>query len=138
MIDPHLFTVSATLRAGGDLAELEAALDAELERLLTSNPVTEEELAKGVKRAKAAFAFGSESVTSQGSWLGLSEITGGSYLWFQNYLANLEKVTTDDVARVAANRLDRRRRTIGRYVPSTSEPMDRGNKTKNSLIHESA
>jgi zinc protease len=126
MIDPPLFTVSATLRARGDLAELETALDAELERLLTSDPVTEEELVKAIKRAKAAFAFGSESVTSQGSWLGLSEITGGSYLWFQNYLANLEKVTTDDVARVAANRLDRRRRTIGRYVPSTSKPKDRG------------
>lgn len=138
MIDPPLFTVSATLRAGGDLAELETALDAELERLLTSDPVTEEESAKAIKRAKAAFAFGSESVTSQGSWLGLSEITAGSYAWFQDYLANLQQVTTDDVARVAANRLDRRRRTIGRYVPSTSVPKDRANRTKHALIHESA
>ncbi|MCK4831334.1 MAG: insulinase family protein, partial [Anaerolineales bacterium] len=126
MIDPSLFTVSATLRAGGDLAELETALDAELERLLTSDPVTEEEWGKAIKRAKAAFAFGSESVTSQGSWLGFSEITAGSYVWFQDYLSNLQKVTTDDVARVAANCLDRRRRTIGRYVPSTSKPKDRG------------
>ncbi len=138
MIDPPLFTMSATLRAGGDLAELETALDAELERLLTSAPVTEEELIKAIKRAKAAFAFGSESVTSQGSWLGLSEITAGSHVWFQNYLANLQKVTTEDVARVAANCLDRRRRTIGRYVPSTSEPMNRGNGTKSALMHESA
>ena len=50
-----------------------------------------------IKRAKAAFAFSSESVTSQGSWLGFSEIMAGSHTWFQDYLDKLQQVTVEDV-----------------------------------------
>jgi len=116
MLDPTLYTISATLRANRTLAELEAALDAEIERLLVNRPVTEEELAKAIKRAQAAFAYSSESVTNQGFWLGFSELAANSYTWFQEYLDNLHKVTVEDVARVAEKYLDRRRRTVGRYV----------------------
>jgi zinc protease len=121
MIDPSLYTVSATVRAGRELAEVEAALDAEIDGLLTGRPVTEAELVKAIKRAKAAFAFSSESVTNQGFWLGLSELTAGSYRWFQDYLTSLQGVTVEDVAEVAARYFDRRRRTVGWYVPQASE-----------------
>ena len=120
-VDPILFIVSATMRAGRTADELEAALDAELEQLLTNRPVTEAELAKAIKRAKAALAYSSESVTNQGFWLGFSELTAGSYTWFQNYLGNVQHVSTDDVARVAANCFDRRRRVIGWYTPRGDE-----------------
>ncbi len=121
MIDPTLYTITATVRAGRTLDEVEAALDAEVDRLLTSAPVTEAELAKAVKRAKASFAYSSESVTNQGFWLGFSELTAGSYTWFDSYLDNLQQVTVDDVNRVAAQYFDRRRRTVGRYVPQTQQ-----------------
>jgi zinc protease len=119
-IDPSLGTVRATLRAGRTLVEVEEALDSELECLLTDRPVTEAELAQAIKRAKAAFAYSSESVTNQGFWLGFSELVAGSYDWFQSYLENLIGVTVDDVARVAERYLARRGRTVGWYVPQGS------------------
>jgi zinc protease len=117
MIDPTLYTISATVRAGRTLAEVEAALDAEIDALFSERPVTEEELEKAIKRSKAAFAFSSESVTNQGFWLGFSELTAGSYGWFEEYIPNLERVSLDDVMRVAASTLSRRQRTMGWYLP---------------------
>jgi len=116
-LDPSLYTISATVRAGRTLAEVESALDAEIEQLVTGRPVTEAELVKAVKRAKAAFAFSSESVTNQGFWLGLGELAAGSYRWFQDYVTCLQGVTVDDMAEAAARYFDRRRRTVGWYVP---------------------
>jgi zinc protease len=79
--------------------------------------VTEDELEKAIKRSKAAFAFSSESVTNQGFWLGFSELTAGSYAWFEDYIGNLERVSLDDVMRVAGGTLSRRQRTMGWYLP---------------------
>jgi zinc protease len=121
MIDPTLSTISATVRAGRTLAEVEAALDAEIGALFTERPVTEDELNKAIKRSKAAFAFSSESVTNQGFWLGFSELAAGSYRWFQNYIQNLEQVRLDDVMRVAATYLSRRQRTMGWYRPEDED-----------------
>ena len=117
MVDPTLYNLNVTLRAGRSLEEVEAALDAELQRLLTSDPVTETELAQAIKRAKASFAYSSESVTNQGFWLGYSEVVAGAYGWFENYIENLQQVTVADVARVARQYLDPRQRTVGSYVP---------------------
>jgi zinc protease len=120
-LDPTLYTVSATVRNGRTAAELEAVLDEEVDQLLTNRPVTEAELAKAIKRAKAAFAYSSESVTNQGLWLGFSELMADSYTWLQSYLANLQMVTLDEIAQVAAKYLNRRRRTVGWYLPQESE-----------------
>jgi zinc protease len=117
MVDPTLYSITATVRSGRTLAEVEAALDAEIDALFDGRPVTEQELEKAIKRSKAAFAFNSESVTNQGFWLGFSELTTGSYRWFQDYIENLEQVTLEDVRRVAGGLFDRRKRTIGWYVP---------------------
>ncbi|MBN1317157.1 MAG: insulinase family protein [Anaerolineales bacterium] len=126
MVDPTLYSINITLRSIArnknasveqELAKLETALDAELEQIITTNPVTEIELEQAIKRAKASFAFGSESVTNLGFWLGFSELTAGSFEWFERYMDNLARVTLDDVVRVADLYLNRRRRTMGWYVP---------------------
>lgn len=118
-IDPFLYEIRATVRSGGSLQELEAAVDAELERLLTSKPVTLAELVTATKRAKAAFAYSSESVTNQGYWLGTSELAAGSHRWFHEYLDRLGRVTVDDVALAGSKWLNRQRRTVGWYVPES-------------------
>lgn len=116
-IDPALYSINAAARAGQTLEELESALDSEVERLLVNHPVTQDELDQAVKRAKAAFAYNSESVTNQGFWLGFSQLVTGSYSWFEEYLDRLQQVTVQDVARVADKYLDCRRRTVGWYLP---------------------
>jgi len=115
-VDPFVYSLSAVVRAGVALAEVEETLDAELARLL-SEPVTQEELTKAIKQAKAQFAYSSESVTAQALWMGFSEVFA-DYTWFENYLANLSAVTVEDVQRVAQMYLCRSNRTVGWYVPN--------------------
>jgi len=114
-VDPFLYGISATVRTGRTPAEVEAALDAELARAV-AEPVTEQEVAKSIKQAKAQFAYGSESVTNQGHWYGFSEIFA-DYTWFEVYLDRLAAVTVDDVQRVAKTYLTQSNRTVGWYVP---------------------
>jgi zinc protease len=114
-IDPFLYGISATVRTGHTPAEVEAALDAELARAV-AEPVTEQEVAKAIKQAKAQFAYGSESVTNQGFWYGFSEVFA-DYTWFESYLDRLAAVTVDDVQRAAQKYLGKSNRTVGWYVP---------------------
>ncbi len=116
-VDPFLYILSATVRNGQTPEAVEAALDEQVERARGAL-VTEEELAKAVKQARAMFAFGAESVSSQGFWLGYTEIFD-TYRWFENYLDRLAAVTTADVQRVAQKYLAPTNRTVGYYVPET-------------------
>jgi len=113
-IDPFIYLLASTVRAGHTPAEVEAALNAELARIM-NEPVNEEELAKALRQAKAQFVYGSESVTNQGYWYGWSEIFA-DYTWFETYLDRLAVVTVDDVQRVAKDYLGRNNRTVGYYI----------------------
>ncbi len=117
-VAPFIYDISAVVRAGHTLAELEEALVTELARVI-AEPVTQEELDKAIKQAKAQFSYSSESVTGQALWMGFSEIFA-DYDWFENYLANLSAVTVEDVQRVAQQYLTKSSRTVGWYVPNNA------------------
>jgi zinc protease len=123
-VDPYLYSLFCTVRQGQTVEAVEAALTAEVERM-RAEPVSEEELAKAIKQARALFAFGAESVTNQGYWLGHTELFD-SYQWFDTYLERLAAVTVADVQRVAQQYLARTNRTVGVFVPS-SEPNNHAN-----------
>jgi zinc protease len=114
-IDPHVFSFVATVRAGRAPQEVEDALWLEVERI-KNEPVTEEELTRAIKQAKAQFAYSSESVTSQGYWLGFASIVA-DHTWLETYLDRLAGVTAEDVQRVAQTYLVETNRTVGWYVP---------------------
>ncbi|NDJ35843.1 MAG: insulinase family protein [Chloroflexi bacterium] len=115
-IDPYLYTFSTTVRSGRTPAEVEAALLAELDRAAAGD-ISEREFEKARKQTKALFAYDSESVSSQGFWLGYAETLVGDYTWFETFLDKLMAVTLDDVRRVAAEILHPNNRTIGWFVP---------------------
>ena len=96
-------------------AEVEEALQVELTRL-ADEPVTQEELTKAIKQAKAQFAYSSETVTGQALWMGYSEIFA-DYGWFESYVDNLSAVTVEDVQRAAQTYLNPSNRAVGWYVP---------------------
>jgi len=121
-IDPFLYTISATVRAGRTLEEVEAALDAEIDHLL-AGPISQEELNTALKQASAQFAYSSESVTNQGFWLGLSAVVAEAG-WSDSFVDRLASVTLSDVQRVAQEVLVRRNRTVGRYVPLGLNAVD--------------
>lgn len=115
-IDPYVYTITATVRDGRTCQEVEEAATTEIERV-ASGDISAEEFEKARKQAKALFAYDSESVSSQGFWLGFAETLVGDYEWFEGFLDKLMAVTLDDVKRAAADVFRQNRRTVGWYVP---------------------
>jgi zinc protease len=116
-VDPYLYSITAIARPGRSLDEIEQTLEVELGRL-ADEPVTEDELAKALKRARAQFVLAGESVTGQGQMIGMAEVVAGDYSWYENTLDALGQVTLDDIDRVRRTYLHPDNRTVGRYVPS--------------------
>ncbi|NLF77496.1 MAG: insulinase family protein, partial [Chloroflexi bacterium] len=114
-VDPYLFSIVVTVRDGRTLDEVQEALDAELERLITAG-ITQVELDKAKKQARALFAYGTESISGQAFWLAFSE-NFSSYTWYENYLEHLDAVTLDDVHAAARQYLRPSQRTVGWFVP---------------------
>jgi zinc protease len=118
-IDPFLHTITAIVHPEREAEEVIQALNDEVQRL-QDNPPLESDLSRAVKQARALFAYGSESITSQAFWLGNSEMFA-NYDWFTNYLKNLAVVTPDDVQRVAQTYFLPQNRTVGVYIPDGLE-----------------
>jgi zinc protease len=114
-VDPFLFGISATVRSGRTAAEVEEVIWHEVDRIV-AEPVSHDELIKAIKQARAQFAYSTESVTSQGYWLGFASMVA-SPDWLAGFLDSLERVTIDDVQRVARQYLTRANVTVGWYIP---------------------
>jgi zinc protease len=114
-IDPHLYGIRATVRPDRQPEQVLAALDAEIDRL-RQEPVSEEEVRKAIKQAKALFAYGSESITNQAFWLGFSEMFA-DYHWFETYLDRLSAVSPADVMAAGRKYLGKSNRVLGTYRP---------------------
>ena len=115
MVDPFLYNITATVRAGRTVDEVEEALNREMAQIL-AEPISEEELQTAIKQSKAQFAYSSESVTNQGFWLGYASIVA-DVGWFEGFIDSLETVTVKDLTRATDKYLRRRNRTVGRYIP---------------------
>ena len=114
-IDPYGYHLTVTVHPERKPDEVILALDEEIERV-QQEPPSVEAVARAVKQARALFAYGSESITNQGFWMGFSEMFA-SYEWFNAYLERLAAVTPDDVQRIAQTYLVPRNRVVGTYVP---------------------
>lgn len=118
-IDPYLFNIILIPRPDKHPDKVIEAMDAEILRLQESPP-SPEELARAMKQARALFAYGSENITNQAFWLGLSEMIE-SYGWFLDYLNRLEAVSAQEVTRVAQEYLSPSNRVLGIYLPESGQ-----------------
>lgn len=115
MRDPYLFSLSAGLRPGVAIEEVERVAFAEIDRL-RDEPPSDEELARALKGLRAQFAYASEGVTSIAYWLG-SLATIYTHTLYDEFLARLAAVTAADVQRVARQYLSPENRTVGHFLP---------------------
>lgn len=118
-LDPFLFEIVMTIRPERKLDEVLIAFDAQIHRL-QDILVTEEEIARAVKQARALFAYGSENITNQAFWLGYAEMFA-RYDWFSGYVDSLAGVSPADVQRIAQTYFLPSRRVIGIYTPNGEE-----------------
>lgn len=121
-IDPYLYNIVMITRPERDPEEALAVLDAEIARV-QNEPVSAAEVERAVKQARALFAYGSESITNQGFWLGYAEMFA-NYDWFLTYLDKLAAVTPADVQRVARKYLRPEARVVGVYLPEGGDVDD--------------
>jgi zinc protease len=115
-IDPFLYDITLTVHPKRTAEESLAVIDDEIKRL-QDTLVSEEEIARASKQARALFAYGTENITNQAFWLGFAEIFA-TYDWFLNYIQELEKITPQDVQRIAQTYLRQENRVVGFYRPT--------------------
>lgn len=123
-IDPYLYGITVTVHPGANAETALATLDREIERL-QQEPISEAEVARAIKQARALFAYGSENITNQAFWLGYSEMFA-SYEWFTHYVDRLAAVTPAEVQRIAREYLQPRNRVVGIYQPVPTEEVSDG------------
>jgi zinc protease len=114
---PFLYMAQATARAGVSPARVEAGLVAEV-TALGAGRIDPADLQRSKNQIVARHALESESVTDVAHQLGFFETIGSHRLWL-DLPRRVAAVTTGDVARVAAARLDAAHRTVGVLEPAT-------------------
>ncbi len=114
-IDPHLYSINLTVRPGKSPDQVLKQTDKQIERI-QQDLVSQEEINRAVKQARALFAYGSENITNQGFWLGYAEMFA-DYSWFTHYVERMNSVTPQMVRDAAQRYLARSRRVVGVYLP---------------------
>ena len=133
--DPSLFYLSAELLPGKEVAEVEKALDQEIERLM-KEPAGAHELEKAKNQLEASFIFSQDSLFSQAMLLAQHEI---ALTWraVDDYLPSIRKVSPEDVQRVVKRYLIQENRTVGILIPlppKEGKPAPEGPPTKERMI----
>jgi len=113
--DPSLFTISAELLPGKEVAEVEKAFDQEVEQL-QKEPVGKQELEKARNQLEASFVFAQDSLFYQAMLLARHEIAI-SWKTIDDYLPSIRKVSPEDIQRVAKKYLTPDNRTVGILIP---------------------
>jgi zinc protease len=120
-IDPPLFYFYAEPLPGKDPAQLEAALQAEIEKL-QAEPVSLRELEKAKNQLEASFIFGQDSVFFQGMLLARYEFVS-TWEDIGKYIPAIRAVSAEDVQRVARKYFLNRNRTVGLLLPGDGPEM---------------
>jgi zinc protease len=133
--DPSLFTLSADLLPNKEVAEVEKALDQEIDRL-KKELVGKQELEKAKNQIEASFIFGQDSIFNQAMLLAQHEIAL-SWKAIDDYIPSIHKVTPEDIQRVAKQYLIPDNRTVGILIPLPSKegkPAATGPSVKEQIV----
>lgn len=114
-IDPYLYTIHVTVRPDRKPEAVLKHIDREIEKL-QQKVVSQAEIDRAIKQARALFAYGSENITNQAFWLGYAEMFD-SYDWFKQYVDRLNQVTPKQVQEAAQRYYLPERRVVGVYFP---------------------
>jgi predicted Zn-dependent peptidase len=109
---PSLFLFYAVPARGRTNAECEDAIDAEIERL-KSELVSPEELARAKTRARAGLIRQLDSNSGLAAQLTFYQVVTGDWRNLFKQLDKIEKVTAEDIRRVAGEYFTTKNRTVG-------------------------
>lgn len=116
--DPNLFFIGADALPGKNVADVEKAIDQEIDRL-QREPVGERELQKAKNQLEAGFIFHQDSLFSQAMVLARHEMLTG-WRSIDQYLPAIRKVSAEDIQRVAKRYLTPDSRSVAVLIPTPS------------------
>jgi predicted Zn-dependent peptidase len=111
----NLFAIFAKPRHPHTSAEVESAIYDEIEELKTKT-VSERELEKVKNQMKADFIRSLNSNSGLANLLSYFEAITGSYQYITDHIKVIERVTSDDITRVAKKYLTPDNRTVAKLV----------------------
>lgn len=118
--DPTLFTIAAVTAKNKNVADLEKAVYAEIEKI-KQDAVTENELQK-VKNQKLMEFYGQvETINGKSNNIGTYEVFFGDYRKMFDAPAAFNKVTAADIQRVAKKYFTKSNRTVGILQSNTED-----------------
>lgn len=119
-VDPFLYSIDGVLREESSLETVEAAILAEIDKA-ANGEITQAELDKALKQARALLAYASETVTNQAFWLAYFEHVAGDHDWLNQLEDRLRMVTLQDLQHVAQTYLHPSQRTVGWFIPTETD-----------------
>jgi zinc protease len=123
--DPGLFNVYATVSPGVDPQQVEAVILSELQRV-SEVGLSVEEVNKAKRQIIASEAFGRDGTFNIAVQMSEAEAVA-DWRFFKDYSTNIDKVTAEDIQRVAREYLFEDNRTVGHFIPKQSANQGNGN-----------
>jgi len=118
--DPNIFNIYAIAGDGVSATDLEKALLMQIDSISTKG-VTDAELQKVKNQKLMEFYHSLETINGKANSLGTYDVFFGDYRKMFEAPQAFQKVTTDDIKRVAAKYFTERNRTIGFLLPEKAE-----------------
>ncbi len=119
-LDPTLFSIYAIAASNVSAEQLERAVEHQIEKIATSG-ITDVELQKLKNQKLMEFYHTMETINGKANSLGTYELYFGDYKKLYEAPSLYEKVTKEDVQRVAKTYLTMRNRTVGYLLPETKK-----------------
>ncbi|PRY42996.1 putative Zn-dependent peptidase [Spirosoma oryzae] len=119
-LDPTLFSIYAIAASNVSAEQLERAVEHQIEKIVTSG-ITDVELQKLKNQKLMEFYHTMETINGKANSLGTYELYFGDYKKLYEAPSLYEKVTKEDVQRVAKTYLTMRNRTVGYLLPETKK-----------------
>jgi len=120
--DPGLFMVGANINPGVDPAEVENAIQDELDKL-GREPVTADELSRAKSANRKGTILSKADPSSLAFMLGEAE-SKADWHWLMEYDDKFDAVTTNDIIDVAGKYFIVDNRTVGRFIPRPSPVIE--------------
>lgn len=113
--DPGLLEITAVLRPGVEHQRVEEEIIDELENIKAKG-VRQDELVRAQRKVEADVYFARDGALNYAFALGESE-SSADWRWFLEYVPHIQRVTPDEIRRVANQYLLRDNLTVGWFVP---------------------
>jgi zinc protease len=123
-LDATQFGVYGSPKPGVELPQLEAAIDAVIDNLVT-NGVTAEEVERATSRLIAESVYAKDSQATMARWYGAALTSGGTVERVQSWPDRIRTVKPETVHAAAKAYLDKRRSVTGYLIKETAPTGDK-------------